>query len=77
MRSQDMKDTIQQEGTNKTFIPQGGKETKFPQKPWIGKDKINEEIQREIRRKKFSSVANIHGIQVIDVWEKVKSITLR
>jgi hypothetical protein len=29
------------------------KETKFSQKPWTGKDRMDEDIQREIRRKKL------------------------
>jgi hypothetical protein len=30
MRSQDMKDTVNKKALTKSFIPQGGKETKFP-----------------------------------------------
>jgi hypothetical protein len=53
MRSQDMKDVINKKVPTKSFIPQGGKEMKFPQKSWIGKDKMDEETQRELRRKKL------------------------
>jgi hypothetical protein len=42
MRCQDMKES-QQEGTKKSFIPQGGKETRPPHKSWTGKDITNEE----------------------------------
>jgi hypothetical protein len=37
----------------KPFIPQEAKETKFSQKPWTGKDRMDEETRREPRRKKL------------------------
>jgi hypothetical protein len=43
MRTQDMVNTIPKKITVKTFIPQKGKETKPCQKPWTGKDKMDEE----------------------------------
>jgi hypothetical protein len=51
MRSQDMKDAVNKKVPTKSFIPQGGKETKFPQKSWTGKDRMDEETWRELRRK--------------------------
>lgn len=53
IRPEDMKDTINKKVPTKPFITQGGKEIKFPQKPWAGKDRTNEAIQREIRRNKL------------------------
>jgi hypothetical protein len=48
---------------------------KFPQKPWIGKDRMDEETRRELRRKKFSLVAKNHGSRVTDAWERGKYTT--
>jgi hypothetical protein len=53
MRSQDMKDVVNKKALIKSFIPQGGKETKFSQKSWIGKDIMDEETQGELRKKKL------------------------
>jgi hypothetical protein len=52
MRSQDMKDAVTKKVPTKSFIPQGGKEMKFPHKSWTGKDRMNEETRRELRREK-------------------------
>jgi hypothetical protein len=43
-----MKDTINKKVLKKSFIPQGGKETKFSQKSWTWKDRMDEETRREI-----------------------------
>jgi hypothetical protein len=48
--------------------------TKPPQKPWTGKDKMDEETQRELRRKKLCYSCKEPWESVTDVWEKVKSI---
>jgi len=43
MRTHDMRDTFSKKVPTKPFTPEGGKETKFPQKPWIGKENMDEE----------------------------------
>jgi hypothetical protein len=53
MRCQGMKDVVNKKVPTKSFIPQGDKETRLPQKLWIGKGRMNEETQRELRRKKL------------------------
>ena len=53
MRTQDMRNIVSKKAPTKPFTPQGGKETKFPHKPWIGKDRMGEENQRELRRNKI------------------------
>ena len=47
MRSQDMKDVVNKKISMKSFIPQGGKETRIPYNSWKKKDKMNEETQSE------------------------------
>jgi hypothetical protein len=61
----------------KTCIPQKGQVSKPPQKTWKGKEKLDEETQRELRRISFSIVVRSRGNSIIDAWEKVKSIILR
>jgi hypothetical protein len=53
MRCQDTKNTLNKRVPSKSFIPQGGKETKVPHKSWTGKDKEDEETQRDTSRKKL------------------------
>jgi hypothetical protein len=53
MKTQDMADTVPKKAPVKPFIPQKGKETKPFQKPWTGKDRMDEETQKELRRKKL------------------------
>jgi hypothetical protein len=53
MRTQDMRDIVSNKVPTKPFIPHRAKEMKFPQKPWIGKDEMDEETWRELRRKKL------------------------
>jgi hypothetical protein len=75
MRTWDMKDTVSKKVPTKSFIPRGGKEMKFPDKTWQGKDMMDEETQRERWRKKLCLVVKNHGIQVIDAWERGKYTT--
>jgi hypothetical protein len=51
MRTHDMRDAVSNKVPKKPFTPQGGKETKFLQKGWTGKDNMNEDTWREIIRK--------------------------
>jgi hypothetical protein len=48
-----MKDAISKKVPTKPFTPQGGKKTKFPYNPWTGKDMMDKETRRELRRKKL------------------------
>jgi hypothetical protein len=49
----DMEDTMVRKAPLKTFISQKGQVTKFPQHTWIRKDRLHEDAQRELRRKKL------------------------
>jgi hypothetical protein len=53
MRCQDIKDAVNKKVLAKSFIPQGGKETKIPRNSWTRKDMMNKETRRELRRKKI------------------------
>ena len=77
MRCQDMKDAINKKLPNKSFIPQGGKETRIPHNSWKRKDMKDDETRKELGRKNYSLATKIHGNHVINVWEKVSSITSR
>jgi hypothetical protein len=48
-----MEDAVPKKALVKPFIPEKSKEMKPLQKPWIGKDRINDETRRELRRKKL------------------------
>jgi hypothetical protein len=48
-----MADTMPKKAPVKPFIPQKGKETKPFQKPWKGKDRMDEQTRKELRRKKL------------------------
>jgi hypothetical protein len=61
----------------KPFIPQKGQVTKPPQKTWMRKEKMNEETQRQLRRKKFDIDTKNLGSRATDEWENVRSIILR
>jgi hypothetical protein len=52
MKTQDMAGTTPKKTSEKTFIPQKIQVSKPPQKPWTGKDRMDEETRREMRRKK-------------------------
>jgi hypothetical protein len=53
MRFHDMKDAIKKKLPNKSFIPQGGKETRIPDNSWKRKDMKDEETRKELGRKKL------------------------
>jgi hypothetical protein len=53
MKTHDMVGTVPKKTQVKPFIPQKGQVTKPPQKPWTGKVRMDEETQRELRRKKL------------------------
>jgi hypothetical protein len=50
MRTLNMEDMVPNKAPTNPFIPQKGKEMKPFQKPWIGKDRMDEETLRELRR---------------------------
>jgi len=52
-KTQDMADTTIKKAPLKTFIPQKGPATKFTQQTWTGKDRLDEDTRRELRRKKL------------------------
>jgi hypothetical protein len=52
-KTRDMADIVTKKTLEKTFIPQKGQVTKPPQKTWTGKDRMDEETRRELRRKKL------------------------
>jgi hypothetical protein len=51
MRTQDMGKIVSKKVPTKPFTPRGGKKMNFPQKAWIGKDGMDKETRRELRRK--------------------------
>jgi hypothetical protein len=48
-----MAETVPKKALEKPFIPKTGRAMKFPWKTWIGKDMLDQEMQREMRRNKL------------------------
>ena len=52
-KTQNMANTMVRKAPIKTFIPQKRQTTKFPQLTWTGKDGLDEDTWKELRRKKL------------------------
>ena len=57
----------------KSLIQQKGKETNPPQRPWTGKDRMNEETRKQLMRKKLFYVSSKIYVIYFDIKLSTKA----